>query len=51
MYSRDRYYDLQVAITRGDVHRRGNVVYTGRESIDEGEPVPVPKKVNGKVKK
>ena len=50
-HSRDRCYDLQAAIARGDVHRRGNVVYTGREGMDGGELVPVPKKVNRKVEK
>ena len=27
------------------------MVYTGREGMDRGKPVPVPKKVNGKVEK
>jgi hypothetical protein len=48
-HGRDTCEELQKALNRGDVHRKGKVLYLGQEGVGDSVRVPVPVEENGKV--
>lgn len=48
---RDKCQELEQAIQRGEVHRKGKAVFTGSYGSDGSEIVPLPQRNNGKIEK
>ena len=46
---RNNYKELQRAISRGEVYRKGKVLYLGQKGVGDSIRVLVPEEIDGKV--